>query len=755
MAPSESGGLFSSVGRSEPGLSGLNTFSLQPPATYRLHGDFDRDGHADGGTWFDAPRWDWGDGNPGAVIPFNNDDDGGRSGLLAPLARDFTDDRVNANDVELAPLMIRRHGGDQPAAARFKACLEVPAGQERFIRIHNGRTAGRSEVIGPARGRRHAIHDMSAVGDGVTLGMEALRYAGRGFDGLIDIRLTVYLYDYDGRFSDDENFDIMENTAAVNEETYVRVRVAPWMVPHHLDRAERVYVVTLPGGVDSPNRAFRERLDGFVTGAGCAFNQNHTNDDRWMQDCMEIGYSVMPGDPRPHRWTAVLRCLRGRGLYDFPPELAARDVGWFEPNVPDFAAQNSINPNWDTTFDSGGNIECTPPVRASDGTVYPFGRIYYGPGGGGERFDPVTADFFDAQVVQAPIALDTNWLSVGHVDEMLSFVPRNNPPNVHKRWKLVVASPQAAYQILDEAAGDEVILQGRRLSMKRRVWIEDWVDEPVYENRQVPVWVENWVRSDTPLLYRDQRNRWHGRAGVQYNGPINGFSGRWSSGDWAPYRVWDANAGRYVDNFPMEDRGRWENQWRRVQVGVQAVDHGWYEVETEDRQREQTVDDFLNDRTMVSTSDSEHMLRGADLRDLNLEIWYDRIVPVLQQLEDAIGLAPEDVISVPVVFYPTNAQHTEFGALTADIVNMLVVNGHVITPYAYGPQRDDEDSCRFERDFRTKMEAENLTVHFINDWTPYHSKHGEVHCGTNTLRLPNPMNDWLESAAARWWEYTP
>lgn len=741
--------------------SGRNTVQVVPDATYRLHGDFNRDGAADSNTWYTAARWEWGAGNPGAIIPFNNDDDGGRRSGTHPERRDFTDDRVNANDVELAPLEIRRHGGALPAAAEFKASLEVLNGNERNIRIHNGRSAGRSEMIGPARGSRAAFHDMSGITPAITLGMEALRYAGRGFNGLIDIRLTVYRYTYDARLSDDVNFANMLRNAAAHETTYVRVRVAPWIVPHHLDRAERVYVVTLPGGAGSPNRTFRQTLDPLVQAAGCTFDETHSGNDRWMQDCMEIGYSVMPAATRPHRWTSVLRCFRGRGLYDFPPQLAGRDVGWFEPNVPDFAAQPTINPTTDTTFDSGGNIECTPPVRASNGTTYPFGRVYYGPGGGSERFDAVTAEFFNAQVVQAPIRIDTNWLSVGHVDEMMSFIPRRTvpvipstiTPNPYKRWKLVIANPRLAYQILDVAHGrNERLLVGRQLKMARRVWVHNWVDEPVFGFRQIQVTVDNWV-NEPRIYYRASTNSWVGPT--HYLSAAFGTGYHRSGDDSAPYRVYNSFLRQTEDNFQRVNRPIQRMEMRYVQTGTQRVDRGHYEVQDNWAYREQAVDDFLDGDTLVTTPDSVNPLSGADLRRLNEGIWDNRIRAVLTQLRDDIGLADTDIIEVPVLFYPTNAAHTEFGALTGDMVNMLVINGHCIPPRAYGPKTNSDRECRFERSFRNVLQGENLTVRYIDDWYEYHAMHGEVHCGTNTLRLPHPINTWLESAAARWWEFTP
>lgn len=38
----------------------------------------------------------------------------------------------------------------------------------------------------------------------------------------------------------------------------------------------------------------------------------------------------------------------------------------------------------------------------------------------------VVRDFLHAQQVQAPVELYSDWLSVGHVDEFLSFVPTSD-----------------------------------------------------------------------------------------------------------------------------------------------------------------------------------------------------------------------------------------------------------------------------------------------------------------------------------------
>lgn len=49
----------------------------------------------------------------------------------------------------------------------------------------------------------------------------------------------------------------------------------------------------------------------------------------------------------------------------------------------------------------------------------------------GRRMARVVRDFLQAQQVQAPVELYSDWLSVGHVDEFLSFVPTSDQKVCH------------------------------------------------------------------------------------------------------------------------------------------------------------------------------------------------------------------------------------------------------------------------------------------------------------------------------------
>lgn len=52
-------------------------------------------------------------------------------------------------------------------------------------------------------------------------------------------------------------------------------------------------------------------------------------------------------------------------------------------------------------------------------------------------------DFLSAQQVQAPVKLYSDWLTVGHVDEFLSFVPA--PDRKVQSWGLAASGSHASF----------------------------------------------------------------------------------------------------------------------------------------------------------------------------------------------------------------------------------------------------------------------------------------------------------------------
>ena len=160
-----------------------------------------------------------------------------------------------------------------------------------------------------------------------------------------------------------------------------------------------------------------------------------------------------------------MRLYRNGYLQPFlPNEYLGPDAGYVHPvRYISWWGPSSLN--------YGGNVEVIPPHTHND-QEYPFGRIVIG---GPE--DPLTSsglmddqqlDFFNAQEVQAPVlVVPSDWLYVGHIDEIFLVVPNPNadPDEDERPWSIVIASPSLAIEALEEASesgyGDAKVFEGR------------------------------------------------------------------------------------------------------------------------------------------------------------------------------------------------------------------------------------------------------------------------------------------------------
>lgn len=399
---------------------------------YHLHVDADRDGVVDADRSHND-RWVWGPGGKGAIILCNNDDE--------DRARtcDNEDGAINSapDPDDVAPLVIRRVAGQPAAPASWRAFLEVSAADAPRVRVFASRSARAAQVLGagvgdPAAGGTAPVLSWALPDLNFTekeLGVEAVMYPQGAFTGEVVITLRI------------------ERGAAATHSEQVRLRVAPWIAFNHLDPTTRVYVAEA-----SNNDRFRGELATQVAAAGLPAPEvagAPYGEDRWMQDAMEIGFSTLPrsGPPAARHLPVVLRTANDRTALNWGPidrypreRMLEPGFGWVQA-MPPSAGGGSL--------DSFGNLECSPPFRhATRGRDYKFGRIVYGehPGGGARRnMQRDVVEFLRAQRIQDPFTLDTGWLVVGHVDEVMTFVPMKNAP---KKFKVALASPAVALTIL-------------------------------------------------------------------------------------------------------------------------------------------------------------------------------------------------------------------------------------------------------------------------------------------------------------------
>jgi protein-arginine deiminase len=145
-------------------------------------------------------------------------------------------------------------------------------------------------------------------------------------------------------------------------------------------------------------------------------------------------------------------------------------------------------------------------------------------------------------------------------------------------------------------------------------------------------------------------------------------------------------------------------------------------------------------------------MTGKKLREYNLNTVQQAIDKALVKMQSEIAGSGKLTIPVPVIFKPGPGGLAI--ALTADMVNMLVVNNTCIIPKPFGPVHPPGQDL-FWDDLEEKLKAESptLTLKPVDDWYTYHAILGEIHCGTNVNRSPSDLGTWLGSEAAEWWRF--
>ncbi|SDL36193.1 OmpA family protein [Geoalkalibacter ferrihydriticus] len=546
--------------------------------------DADRDGTVEEGAE-DKNLWEFGAGRKGAIILVNCDNDNRPAGNTEI---DNTNQVVDsaADLPDLAVLAVRRSGALPPGVT-----LTLASPQRNHIRIFDARDATATPIIGPHPAAGEATISANTGAD-IELGIEALRYPNPSFNGEVQLHLTLK----DGA------------TEVARDEAVVRV--APWVMPTHLEPTEELYVVET-----GDNAGFVSEIAAIATARGIPLHRT-SNVDRWIQDTMEVGYTQMPGQT----FHVVLKAMRRRELQFFArDELLGPDYGYVEVSSP-------TPPN---TFDAHGNLEVSPPVRVS-GNNYRLGRIYFGSGRPSSPFNAEFRRFLEEQKVQKPFPIDTAWLTVGHVDEVVSFIPSTTGS---QGFHMLISDTGAAISLL-----------------------------------------------------RNLRDAGHGNL-----------------------TLFTAKAKEISINNLLTELAR-----------SGAGELGW-------------ANTFCQAR-----------LDG-----------------IRTTMETELGLTAADIVRIPALFEenPRSPRTVDaslapvFDAYVPSMVNLLVITAaavadtHLVMAKPFGPvQASSGDQLEHEVKNRLAPVGYNAgQIHFVDNFETYHLLLGEVHCGTNSKRSPQPTP---------WWEQT-
>ncbi|KAB8068745.1 hypothetical protein BDV29DRAFT_162101 [Aspergillus leporis] len=235
-----------------------------------------------------------------------------------------------------------------------------------------------------------------------------------GWDGRVAVDFTVY------------------NGSDVATDRVI-LRVAPVLTHHHAQEARELLTTAGRVGENFFQARFLASLQNALVETRSRLPVFEFSDSRdiWAQDFVEPGYVSMPGPTG----SVVLRVMIRSAQDDRP---AGRQVFQLLRNTGRAAVQY-LGSEYDQ-IDSMGNLETIPPYEHRN-KRYPAGRIIMGRH---QETVPYILEYMRAQELQDPLLLNTDCLAIGHVDEIVEFLPVNSS----RGWTMLVADPMAGLQIL-------------------------------------------------------------------------------------------------------------------------------------------------------------------------------------------------------------------------------------------------------------------------------------------------------------------
>lgn len=362
----------------------------------------------------------------GAIVLPNLDDDGGR-GTFNEYRVDSDDDIINGpEDLDDFALIriIPLDPSIEESFSSVEAMIEAPL--DRVNIFYRTKEQGRFTKW---EAQNNPL-TMDQLISGVELRVESKIVAEKMDERFINVTVRMNSQDNLGYYHESSDT--------------VQLRVAPILFHNHLDEAEQLLISPIEEvGTAHVFEDFKDKMSDAAAEIGIPLSSwpivdtNVSRLVRWMQDIAEWGYATAPrvgGGLQKMRFIVLNDFHKGPGSY-----LGIRSYGR------DIAL---IAPGDDTTKDgygmleAAGNFEVLPPLLNRR-----WGNVIRG---SKSILDSVVTAFLQAQELQPefPDDIDTKWLSVGHIDELFSFLPA---PQSKNGWKLLYADSRLAMDLLRNA----------------------------------------------------------------------------------------------------------------------------------------------------------------------------------------------------------------------------------------------------------------------------------------------------------------
>ena len=206
-----------------------------------------------------------------------------------------------------------------------------------------------------------------------------------------------------------------------------RIASAPLVLPHPLLPVTSVHVVALTPELDGAENAAFVRALRTWSPAPVLVRSTDSVRGRWLQDEYELGYAT-------GHWSSI-EVVLAHG----PTRIGGQDR-WTDLTLGPGRAVLGADWPWESNGDGYGNIEVTPPLPG-----HPDGRILVGRASDGMPGEPLLS-LLGEQRAQALTPIDTGWLCVGHVDEVVGFVPDATAP---RGFRALVPDVVAGWTLLE------------------------------------------------------------------------------------------------------------------------------------------------------------------------------------------------------------------------------------------------------------------------------------------------------------------
>lgn len=509
---------------------------------------------------------------------------------------------------------------------------------------------------------------------------------------------------------------------------HVILRVAPWMMMPNTQPMEKVFVSHLDsfGQVDKTEVAKKlsekfnkelkviidqqlkpeteenpKELDEYFE----EIKNEENRGDRWVQDEIEFGYC----QGVTHQIKVVCDSPRDGKLDTFAKNQKQPDQGHFQ-----------IEGNHPNSLNSFGNLEVSPPVLPH----YPFGRIIVGGsptdgfGNSPRHMAHQLRGFLQAQKVQPPIEIFTDWLAVGHVDEIINFIPiPKAKPEDKIKFKMLIASPQLAIDLLFKSQYIE----------KTHLF---FTPETISKNLQQGQSIDNNISFGQRVMHLDDD--------VQQYYLCKKRNLRKVLDHWMA-KYWQVNkqCQEFLD---------WNRELLKKELGISEADIIEVPVlfkpinEKENARVISLLPNLVNQLVITTESRSFSIAPKCygvfDTRGINQKK-YKEITTLCQKLKNK--KKEIDQINQEIDAKESDDEKMELNEKRKKLRDQKKKIKKAVPP------KYEKIKYVFEEYLVSKM-PEGHEVHFIDDWNLHFTGNGGVHCTTNVQRKPFDKN---------WWEYKP